>query len=128
MARSITAENEEFSHRIFEALRRSSDDSDSTAASSDRKVFFLPYEFSPILRNAKEKPRQPEVPLLSQEKEQVLLTLGCQTLIPGKPEKQLVFETAGCQTHDDPAGRHLGAKPRSLEQWAGIREPQQPRQ
>lgn len=42
------------------------------------------------------------MPLLSQEKEQVLLTLGCQTLIPGKPEKQLVFETAGCQTHDDP--------------------------
>lgn len=42
------------------------------------------------------------MPLLSQDKEQVLLTLGCPTLIPGKLEKQLVFETAGCQTHDDP--------------------------
>lgn len=33
MARSMTVENGEFSHRIFEALRRSSDDSDSTADS-----------------------------------------------------------------------------------------------
>lgn len=36
-----------------------------------------------------------------EEKGQVLLVLGCRTPLPGEPEKQLGFETAGYLSHDD---------------------------